>query len=91
MAQSVVLLSVTEEERKRKLKTDSLGKTQRSESPSPPCLKGEIAVSVRQLVMELIGGVEGLREASLLCMLKATLKFAKEREERRGAVCLVLI
>lgn len=59
MAQSVVLLSVTKaEERKRKLKTDSLGKTQRSESQ-----KGEIAVSMRQLVMELIGGVGGGKSA----------------------------
>lgn len=51
-------------------------------SASPPCPKGEIAVSMRQLVMELIGEVEGLRETRLLCMLKATLKFAKERQER---------
>lgn len=53
-----------------------------SAASASPCPKGEIAVSMRQLVMELIGGVEGLREASLLCMLKATLKFAKEREQR---------
>lgn len=44
--------------RKRELKTDSLGKTQRSESQ-----KGEIAVSMRQLVMELIEGVEGGKSA----------------------------
>lgn len=59
MAQSVVLLSVTKaEQKKSELKTDSLGKTQRSESQ-----KGEIAVSMRQLVMELIGGVEGGKSA----------------------------
>lgn len=89
MAQSVVLLSVTEEERKRKLKTDSLGKTQRSERlPLPKgrdcCLYAAIGYGANKVR-------EGLREASLLCMLKATLKFAKEREERKGVVCLVLI
>lgn len=69
MAQSVVLLSVTEEERKRKLKTDSLGKTQRSERlPLPKgrdcCLYAAIGYGANRGSWGVEGGKSALHAKS---------------------------